>query len=437
MTKLAILELNELNFESLELYVRQGALPHFREFFARHGYCKTTSEVRYAELEPWIQWVTAHTGKTFAEHGIFRLGDAVHADVPQIWEQLESECGLKAGAISPMNAANRLSNAAFFVPDPWTPTHASGSWLLRQLAGAVAQAVNDNASSRITARSYFFLLLGLLRYARLENYPAYLGLVLGVLRRPWNKVRFLDLFLGDLFIHFSRAKKPDFCTLFINGAAHLQHHYMLNALGAAQRAGNPDWYVKPERDPVGDIYRTYDRILGSVVRALPDYRVMLMTGLHQESCPAPIFYWRLRDHDAFFRKLGCPFARVLPRMSRDFLIVFDSRADAECTSAILNAARINGAPAFQLEDRGNDIFVELVYSRDLDDTAELTSGPVTIAGLRGELVFVAIKNGVHSGVGYFSDSGRPAAALPATIPLAELHQGVLEVFRPPAVPKIA
>ena len=296
MTKLAVLELNELNFATLQGYMAGGEMPHFRRFFERHGYCETTSEVRYAELEPWIQWVTAHTGKSFAEHGIFRLGDAVASGVPQIWEQLEAEHGVRAGAVSPMNAANRLRNAAFFVPDPWTPTATTGSWLLRGLSNAISQAVNENATGRITPQSLVFLALGVLRYARLANYGVYLKLVLGLGGRRWNKVSFLDLFLSDVFVKLTRAKKPEFCTLFINGAAHLQHHYLLNSPVIASDNGNPSWYVKPDADPLGDIYRAYDLILGSVVRALPDYRIMLVTGLHQDPCPSPIFYWRPRDH---------------------------------------------------------------------------------------------------------------------------------------------
>ena len=65
----------------------------------------------YEHLEPWIQWVTAHTGLDFAEHGVFRLGDIVARDLPQIWEQLE-EKGLRVGAICPMNAKHRLKDAA-------------------------------------------------------------------------------------------------------------------------------------------------------------------------------------------------------------------------------------------------------------------------------------------------------------------------------------
>lgn len=432
MTKLAVLELNELNFELLERYIVRGRLPNFARFFAHHGYCETTSEVRYAELEPWIQWVTAHTGRRFSEHGIFRLGDAVDSGVPQIWEQLESEHGVKAGAISPMNAANRLCDPAFFVPDPWTPTSAAGSWLLQGLSEAVSQAVNDNAQKRITPRSLCFLLLGLARYARVANYGAYLRLVAGVFTRPWNRVRFLDLFLSDIFVSLTRAKRPGFCTLFVNGAAHLQHHYMLSSPLVAAEQNNPAWYLKADADPVGDIYRTYDYILGAVVNALPDYRVMLVTGLHQDPCPSPIFYWRPREHAALLEKLGCVFAGVQPRMSRDFIVSFAKRADLERCVAILEKAQIDGSQAFKVEDRGGEIFVELIYARDIREHDKLVSGEVEIPGFRSHVIFVALKNGVHNGVGYFSDSGRRAEDLPSRMPLTQIHGEILGIFGSPA-----
>ena len=78
--RLLFLELNEVNFEMVDAYASQGALPNFRRLFDTHGYCQTSSETDYENLEPWIQWVTAHTGLTLAEHSVFRLGDIVHHD---------------------------------------------------------------------------------------------------------------------------------------------------------------------------------------------------------------------------------------------------------------------------------------------------------------------------------------------------------------------
>ena len=432
MVDVAVLELNELNFDALSSYAERGHLPNFSRFFEKHGYCETTSEVAYAELEPWIQWVTVHTGKSFAEHGIFRLGDAVASNTVQIWERLEQEFNLRVGAVSPMNAANRLLRPAFFIPDPWTPTPASGSWLVRRVSKAVSQAVNDNASGRLTISSLATLLLCMARYGSVENYSTYLSLLLGARFRSWHRVSFLDLLLGDLFIGLTRKAQPQFSTLFVNGAAHLQHHYLLNSPAYRTEAKNPGWYVKPDQDPVGDIYRIYDRLLGSIQRALPGHRILLVTGLHQEPYGIVKFYWRLRNHEAFLRTLDLSFREALPRMSRDFIVRFDSRKDLERAKAVLSSARINNEIAFTVADRGDSIFVELVFPHEIVDETVLRAGDIVVPQLGKHVVFIALKNGHHNGTGYFSDSGRQAGDLPHRMPLTQLHDEMVALFDPGA-----
>jgi hypothetical protein len=147
MGQVLFFEMNEVIFPYLEKYISQGHLPTFAKLFREYGYVETSSEERFSDIEPWIQWVSVRTGKTFKEHGVFRLGDMVAADCQQIWEHLE-ERGFRVGAISPMNAANRLKHPSFFMPDPWTDTSASGSYLLVRLYDAIKQAVNDNARKR-------------------------------------------------------------------------------------------------------------------------------------------------------------------------------------------------------------------------------------------------------------------------------------------------
>ena len=121
--KTILLGLNELNFNFINYYISKGLLPNFKRLFEMQKPVETISENEYDLLEPWIQWVTIHSGKTFDEHKIFRLGDIVnHPSVSQLFEELEAK-GLSVGAVSPFNAENRLNDPAFFVPDPWTKTN--------------------------------------------------------------------------------------------------------------------------------------------------------------------------------------------------------------------------------------------------------------------------------------------------------------------------
>lgn len=424
-----LIELNEVSFDLVQRYVAAGRLPTFGRLIARHGLSRTTSESRYEDLEPWIQWVTAHTGKTLAEHKVFRLGDIVHQDHVQIWERLE-ERGLKVGALSPMNAKHRVRAPAFFLPDPWTPTDITASPLVRRMHEAVRQAVNDNAGAKLSPSSAFWLALGLVRYASPRNYGRYLSLALRAVRgRPWSKAVFLDLLFSDLFCALSRREHVDFASLFLNGAAHIQHHYFHSSSVADDAGRNPDWYCAPGVDPVLEVYETYDRILAQIQARFPGRRLMIATGLRQTAHAAPVFYWRLKDHAGFLKRLGISDARVSPRMSRDFLAEFDTEAAADRAAASLESIRDrDGERLFQVDNRGRSLFVTLAYPHDIPADFTYLVGNRQVEGLRDEVNFVAIKNGEHDGVGYFLDTASACEQNPREFPLSTLPDRILHAF---------
>lgn len=425
--RLLVLELNEVNLELVAAYAEDGSLPGFRKLLDQHGFCRTSSEVEYENLEPWIQWVTAHTGLALKDHGIFRLGDVAGADFEQIWERLEREHGLRTGALSPMNARNRAQNPAFFVPDPWTNAEVVAPPNVHALFDAIRQAVQDNSSGRITADSARALLRGLLRFARPANYPTYAKLFAGALRGPWNKALILDLLLSDLFLAELDRTRPDFATLFLNAAAHIQHHYFFNSKHYSGEQRNPAWYVSASADPVYDAYRLYDAIVGRIQKTYPNTRIMLATGLHQVPHETTTFYWRLRDHDAFLRDAGIPFERVEPRMSRDFLVTCRDESEARRAEAKLSSARAHdGAPLFAVDNRGDTLFVTLSYPSEIGEGFGWTINGTPRFGLKRDVSFVAIKNGQHDGTGYFVDTGLSRTELPVDFPLAHLSRRITE-----------
>ena len=40
----------------------------FKYFLEKYNYIETESEKKYENLEPWIQWVSFYSGKTYEEH---------------------------------------------------------------------------------------------------------------------------------------------------------------------------------------------------------------------------------------------------------------------------------------------------------------------------------------------------------------------------------
>jgi hypothetical protein len=418
-----LLELNEINFEFVRRYIERGSLPAFRELLDKHGYVETTSEQRYEEIEPWIQWVTAHTGLSLREHGVFRLGDITKTDIPQIWEQLEEQLGTRIGAVSPMNAVNRLKRPAFFVPDPWTRTATSGSWLLRKLSAAISQAVNDNAQARLGLGPALALIAGWLAYAAPSEWPRYLQLAATARKAPWRRAVFLDMLLSDVFVREWRRTRPAFSSLFLNAGAHIQHHYMFSSACYDGPHRNPDWYIDEGQDPLLEIYESYDRLLSRTLRLPGNPRLLIATGLHQDPHDELTYYWRLRNHAAFLSEAGLDFVSVTPLMSRDFTITCKTGEHAAAIEQALLGARVNESePAFSVDNRGTDLFVMLEYPHDIPADTPLMINGKTFANFRADVSFVAIKNGKHNGVGYLIDTGSSPRTAVEQIPLKTLPE---------------
>ena len=109
---LILLELNEINFDVVKHYIDSGVKLDGYKRLLKLSSINTQAEDQYNHLEPWIQWPSVHTGKTFHEHNIFRLGDFVNSNDDQIFEQVE-KAGWIVGAISPMNASNKLNTVSY------------------------------------------------------------------------------------------------------------------------------------------------------------------------------------------------------------------------------------------------------------------------------------------------------------------------------------
>lgn len=405
---LILLGLNELNFDYVRWYAERGHMPTFQKIFNECGIVYTSSEKTYHELEPWIQWVSIQTGKSFSEHGIFRLGDVADTNVTQIWEHLESKHGIKVAAVSPMNAANNAKDPAFFIPDPWTKTKTTGNWLMKGLAAAVANAVNENATGGGKLSTYFFVLLGFIRYSFFKRPVAATLQLLRALKTHYQRAVLLDQLLVDMFETEWKKSQPGFSSLFLNGGAHVQHHYLYNAAPYDGQNVNPDWYMPKGRDPVLDVYKSYDGLIAQLM-ALPDApRLVIVTGLHQTPVESPVYYWRLKDHADFLNKIGVTFESVETRMSRDFLITFANKNDSKAAQKKLEACRDKAGQAIfgELDNRGESLFVTLAYPGAIEEGFTLVHEAGILTGFNDMVGFVALKNGEHDGEGYLVDTGK-------------------------------
>tara|TARA_B100000963_G_scaffold281079_1_gene249538 strand:+ start:6201 stop:7496 length:1296 start_codon:yes stop_codon:yes gene_type:complete len=396
--KVILLELNEINFDFVEKYLKSGEdLPAFSNVLNKKIY-KTSSENEYEHLEPWIQWVSAHTGKKFNEHKIFRLGDIVNSNELQIYEKLEQH-GFSVGAISPMNTKNNLKNPAYFIPDPWTKTKSDNSFLSKIISSSVSDIVNENANSKISIKSFFGLIISFLILVRPKKFLNFLFYAFSALRKPWRKALFLDKLLHEFHLSLFKSKSPNFSSLFLNAGAHIQHHYFFNSSQVETEFKNPTWYVGNREDPVLEMLKVYDEIIGELLGQ--DVSLIIATGLSQIPYKKKKFYYRLKNHGKFLETLGINYLEVQPRMSRDFLVKFKSEDLALDAFEMLNSLEDdNGIKFFDsIDNRGKELFILLTYPEEITEKTFFLNSNFRISA-KENVSFVAIKNGEHNERGF-------------------------------------
>nr|WP_294170864.1 hypothetical protein [uncultured Sphingomonas sp.] len=449
---LMCLQLNELNFPFIADYARRGLLPNFKKFFDRHGYVETTSEQEHRLANPWIQWPTVHTGLDYADHSVFRLGDIVKTSHPTIYDELERH-GVKVAAMSAFNAVNRTKQAAFFVPDPWTDTRVDAPASVRRINDAFRQVTDDYAQNRISLKSIVNLVTGGAPNLKWTRLPDYLTETSKFVRgKKWMRAIVGDRLLADAFLTQVKLHKPGFATLFLNGGAHLQHHYMFSSSSYRGERRNPEWLVKSGDDPLLDVLKLYDQVLADAVdyaNTLPNGRVVIVTGLHQEPHERETFYFRLKDEAEMLQELGIEFERSYRLMTEDFVLVFpDEAAAAEGERQILSIESFDTDPifyretgdeevrtdatyhrVFHIENRGKDLYVQLrPTGKHIPETMKVRRGNLVVEDFGRRVDFAQYKNTHHHGTGYYADTAFRAGELPDAFPLRDLYPMFLAAF---------
>jgi hypothetical protein len=426
--KLILIELNEINFDAVKHYCKDNALPGFQSIIDR--LVITESEDEYKNLEPWIQWPSVHTGKKFHEHKVFRLGDFVNSTEEQFFEKVE-KAGFRVGAISPMNAKNNLKSPAYFIPDPWTQTESDGSFFSKSIHSAVSQAVNDNSQSKLTPSTVLNLVLSFLVLVNPLRFLPLIFFALTAFRKSWRKALFLDLLLYEIHKTLFRRKKADFSTIFLNAGAHIQHHYFYNSsFVSSDLLKNPEWYIRKNDDPFFEMLKVYDYIIQDVLKQ-KNTEVIISTGLSQKPFDELKFYYRLKDHKDFLLKIGISFKDVVPRMTRDFLMTFDSIESANIAAEKLNSIILSdGLKLFgEIDRRGKELFIVLTYPHEILKNTSFFIKDKSI-NLYNYVAFVAIKNGEHQSKGYtyFSEGIKDLAPLNNSH-VSKIHDTVLNFYK--------
>lgn len=365
--KIILLELNEFNAALLEKAGRELGLQNIQDVLSApktDTFTRDTYESNF--LEPWVQWVSVHTGKASARHQIKHLGDVPHLGIPQLWETL-SQYGITSGIWGVMNGSRgSASQCKFFFPDPWTasePGFPSELSKTLELPRLLSKNYLNLPWLQVFKKSVSFI-RALFRSGAVGGLLSQLpGLVLDLIShgpKHYVFIAHMDLLAARLYIRYYRKYSPDFGILFVNCIAHVQHHHWNSSVPLSKNRA------------LAFTFRRVDQIIELLKSAVPlGGELLVLNGLSQKNTndePDWLLY-RPKDHAGFLRAIGVTFDSAEPHMTYDAHVFFGTEKERDQAVQILKSVHVRGRPIFLVETYSEDpkkIFYRVDFSERVD-----------------------------------------------------------------------
>lgn len=361
-----IVELNEINTELLSAAVEQYHLPNLKALLENNfTQYKTNDRYNSGYLEPWVQWVSIHTGVNSQQHKIKHLGDVPDLKDKQSWETL-SDHGITTGIWGVMNGArHNKENVLFFLPDPWTFDEPAYPKKLNQLLDLPRYLAKNYQHLKISllikkAVSLFsFIFTSGKGFQILKCCFSLLGSLLKRGSKHYVFICFFDYISTLLFIIYKQTFNPRCSVIFLNSMAHIQHHH---------------WKEGPSgvTSEIAHGLRNMDKIIGLLKQIFPDDAIVVHNGLSQMNTnhEKPWVLYRQKDPLQFLKAMKLNPVRVEQHMTHDGHAFFQTKSDCLNAYEFLSALKINNKRLFHVEKNLHDetkLFYQLSFTDALEN----------------------------------------------------------------------
>lgn len=410
------IEFNELCPNLMAKFIAAGHLPNFQRFRDESVVAETDAEETGELLNPWVQWVSVHTGLSAAEHQVTTLSEGHTVPVQAVWD-VASTSGRRVWVCGSMNARYDRPLDGYLLPDPWsTGCRPFPEREFDPFINYVRSAVQEHSTGGGGGMKAFLkwmlghgLSVGTMAAAAGQLASEKLG------NTSWKRAGILDLIQYDLFTHYYRKVKPHLATFFVNSTAHYQHCYWRNMEPEAFKV-KPT--AKEQRDYAGAIlhgYQCMDKLVGRFLRladSTPNTTLFFSTALsqqpyldHEEKDGRK--YYHLNAKTVLAEKLGVtdPFGYE-PVMAEQFYLRFESKEACDRAEARLLSFHLKHRPAFKddrtrlfnAERKGDSLLMQCRCTGDVPADAKITSETDEAVGVPFADVFYrmeAVKSGRH------------------------------------------
>ena len=338
--KTLVLELNELCPPLLDRFIAEGHLPNFKKL--KQGGSTFVTHTDDESLEPWVQWVSFHTGLSQDAHQITELDQGHILTQPSLWDQL-AEDGQTSLVFGSMNAGPSSHENVTVVPDPWSKNVPASkpefSAFHKFIARQVAEHSNPDDKitiGELTNFGLFCLRNGMSLSTVYKAVSQILSEKISSRDLYWKRACLLDDLLWDVFATTVKRENPQNAFYFGNSVAFLQHRYWRHLMPEVYKVKPSAQEMSSYGDAVLHGYQRFDRIIGKAMQMLGnDGAIVLVTALSQEENlryeeQGGKFVYRARNFDKVLDFIGAPSGiSVEPVMTHEAWATCDSDEDAK------------------------------------------------------------------------------------------------------------
>lgn len=380
---LVLLEFNELTPALMDRFISEGKLPNFARLREGSEVFASDAEEQEPYLEPWIQWVTVHTGVPYSEHGIFRLSEGRKLRYRNVWDLVSME-GHPVWVCGSMNASRERSTKGYILPDPWSVDFEPQPQALLPYLRFVQRNVHEHTNERasLSKLDYVRFLRFMIAHGLSANSAASIFRQLLLEKKTgtgrWRRAFIMEKLQFDVFSAVYRRVKPAFSTFFLNSTAHMQHRYW--------RYMEPGLFKVPldrgkqleYESSILEGYQAMDQLVGRMLELVGDEAiVMLSTALSQQPC---LRYEEAGGKQSYRPKDFVPLlsfagittpCRIEPVMAEQFWLRLDNVSDATAAATKLAALKVGQEPALLAKRDGCGIFTGCSIQHTLPEDATL------------------------------------------------------------------
>jgi hypothetical protein len=364
---LLLLEINECNFAYFFKVANKFNNKNINNYFYNKKNLKTYTRDKQEgyNLDPWVQWVSVHTGLESSKHKVFRIGQKLDGKFYQIWDGLCAK-GLSCSIWGAFNAILRKkNNIVNYMPDPWSFTQfAYPNNLNNLLKLSRYYAKTYPSSNNLKLILYFIFFLKEIIFSKtiiyiLKNFSSFLLIFFKCRIKSFNLYFFLDLISLVHFINIGKKSNTNFNIIALNCFAHYQHNY---------------W----DEDRYEEIYYWYLKKFIEQFQILEEKynSVIVFNGFDQKKIHNE-FHLRPKNFNNFFKILEINFLNIEPDMTAGAFIFFKNFEDKINALNKIKLVSIFNYPLFEVVDFKNlkKIFVkiQLVFNTEIRNINQINA----------------------------------------------------------------